>query len=135
MLFSLRCRSVRSLSLALCSLSLPLSLYTSVLPLLFHSILADRVLFLPWCCSAKTKLQAGGAVALAGAGLLGFQHMDIWFNLDFAGVSLLAVGGGLAYSTTLNKKDNDEEPAPRKFEFTKLNDESRLEATTLHPPP
>jgi len=92
-------------------------------------------LFLPWCCSAKTKLQAGGAVALAGAGLLGFQHMDIWFNLDFAGVSLLAIGGGLAYSTTLNKKDNDEEPAPRKFEFTKLNDESRLEATTLHPPP
>ena len=64
---------------------------------------------------------------MAGVGLLGFQHVDVWFNLDFAGISLLGVGGGIAYSTTLDKKDAAAK-VPRKFKFTKLNDEARLES-------
>ena len=75
---------------------------------------------------------AGGAVALSGVGLLGFQHMDLWFNLDFAGSLMIGVGAAVCASSQPNLLGGKQEKqAERQFDFVMMNDQVRLEADLL----
>jgi hypothetical protein len=80
----------------------------------------------------KGQIQAGagGLLLAAGVGLLGYNHYDVWLNLDFAAAVLLLTGAGVAGTSSLARELTQAAPTERKkrFKFTLLNDNFRLES-------
>ena len=80
----------------------------------------------------KGQIQAGagGLLLAAGVGLLGYNHCDVWLNLDFAAAVLLLTGAGVAGTSSLARELTQAPPTEgkKRFKFTLLNDNSRLES-------